>query len=170
MNRKEKKMEKDIPWEWHMYTTQTPVALEVVPYTLYATMHYISQVTTGLQFFQEHYKLSYTNMQIPGMLPNPQSFLIHSIRINGIASDLMFGVGRLQVGYKVMHDIPLYNFTMQQKGYKFFPYIMIAPLIHFNFEITWDRACALGPGLDGGYQWERKIQVCFHGQLARPIQ
>ena len=70
-----------IPVEWSKYLTQSPIGLEVIPDQLWDTQTYVDNTSTELTFFaavQANQALS--NMTQPGMLPNPQSFLIEAIR------------------------------------------------------------------------------------------
>lgn len=71
-----------IPQEWTKYLTQSPIGLEVIPDQLWDTQTYTDNSTTELNFFtsvQANQGLS--NMSQPGMLPNPQSFLIECVRL-----------------------------------------------------------------------------------------
>jgi hypothetical protein len=71
-----------IPREWQDYVTQSPVALEVIPDQLYSTLTYTDNTTLQLDFFAAvAANQGLSNMTQPGMLPNPQSFLIQAIRI-----------------------------------------------------------------------------------------
>jgi hypothetical protein len=71
-----------IPQEWTDYVTQSPVALEVIPDQLYSTLTYTDNTTLQLDFFAAvAANQGLSNMTQPGMLPNPQSFLIQAIRI-----------------------------------------------------------------------------------------
>lgn len=71
-----------IPREWTDYVTQSPVALEVIPDQLYSALTYTDNVTTELSFFSAvAANQGLSNMSQPGMLPNPQSFLIQAIRL-----------------------------------------------------------------------------------------
>jgi hypothetical protein len=71
-----------IPSEWTDYVTQSPVALEVIPDQLYSTLTYTDNTTLQLDFFAAvAANQGLSNMTQPGMLPNPQSFLIQAIRI-----------------------------------------------------------------------------------------
>lgn len=71
-----------IPQEWASYVTQSPVGLEIIPAMLYDTLPYVSAVTRELIFFNQSNVLEdISNLKQPGMLPNPQSFLIQSINI-----------------------------------------------------------------------------------------
>lgn len=71
-----------IPQEWTKYLTQSPVGLEIVPDQLYDTQTYTSAATTELSFFSAvAANQGLSNMTQPGMLPNPQSFLIEYARI-----------------------------------------------------------------------------------------
>lgn len=73
-----------IPPEWDQYVTQSPIALEVVQDVLFDTLTYTSASTTELIFFAQSLasvKKDITNMAQPGMLPNPESFLIMAPRL-----------------------------------------------------------------------------------------
>lgn len=71
-----------IPSEWTDYVTQSPVSLEVIPDQLYSALTYTDNTTLQLTFFNAvAANQSLSNMTQPGMLPNPQSFLIQAIRI-----------------------------------------------------------------------------------------
>lgn len=73
-----------IPQEWDNYVTQSPVALEVIQDVLFDTLTYTSASTTELIFFSQSLasvKRDITNMSQPGMLPNPESFLVMAPRI-----------------------------------------------------------------------------------------
>src|SRR6516164_6498151 len=73
-----------IPPEWENYVTQSPVALEVIQDTLYDTKTYTSAVTTSLTFFVQSIATvnkDITNLTQPGILPNPESFLVQCPRI-----------------------------------------------------------------------------------------
>lgn len=72
-----------IPPEWESYVTQTPVALEVIQDTIYDSLLFTSASTTSLTFFVESIattNLGITNLTQPGMLPNPESFLVQAVR------------------------------------------------------------------------------------------
>lgn len=73
-----------IPQEWDAYVTQSPIALEVIQDVLFDTLTYTSTTTTELIFFSQSLasvKKDITNMSQPGMLPNPESFLVMAPRI-----------------------------------------------------------------------------------------
>lgn len=73
-----------IPPEWENYVTQSPVALEVIQDTLYDTKTYTSASTTSLTFFVQSIasvNKDITNLTQPGMLPNPESFLVQCPRL-----------------------------------------------------------------------------------------
>lgn len=73
-----------IPQEWDAYVTQSPIALEVIQDVLFDTLTYTSGSTTELIFFAQSLasvKRDITNMSQPGMLPNPESFLVMAPRI-----------------------------------------------------------------------------------------
>src|SRR5262245_35698186 len=72
-----------IPQEWERYVTQSPVALEVIQDVIYDTLTYTSVSTTELIFMQQSLSTKtrdITNMTQPGMLPNPESFLVQCPR------------------------------------------------------------------------------------------
>jgi hypothetical protein len=72
-----------IPQEWEAFVTQSPVALEVIQDVLYDTLTYTSAATTELIFFAQSIATvtrDITNMTQPGLLPNPESFLIQCPR------------------------------------------------------------------------------------------
>jgi hypothetical protein len=72
-----------IPEEWTKYVTQSAIGLEVVPDQLYATQTYVDNTTTQLTFFNAvAANQSLSNMTQPGLLPNPQSFLIQAVRLH----------------------------------------------------------------------------------------
>ena len=71
-----------IPDEWLSYVTQSAIGLEVIPAVLYDTVTYTDNVSTSLSFFTAvRATADLSNMTQPGMLPNPQSFLIQAISI-----------------------------------------------------------------------------------------
>jgi hypothetical protein len=70
-----------IPEEWGKYITQSPVGLEVIPDMLWDTQTYVDNTTTELTFFAAVQAGALSNMTQPGMLPNPQSFLIECVRL-----------------------------------------------------------------------------------------
>jgi len=71
-----------IPQEWTSYVTQAAVGLEIVPSMLYDTLLYTDNTTRELTFFQQtNVARDVSNLKQPGMLSNPQSFLIQNIRI-----------------------------------------------------------------------------------------
>ncbi len=73
-----------IPQEWNNYVTQSPVALEVIQDVLYDTNTYTSASTTEINFFSQSIatvKRDITNMTQPGLLPNPESFLVQAPRL-----------------------------------------------------------------------------------------
>lgn len=71
-----------IPSQWESYVTQNGIGLEVVPHILYDTATYVSATTVSLAFFQtSRATLDLSNVQNPGLLPNPQAFLIQNIAV-----------------------------------------------------------------------------------------
>lgn len=114
-----------IPQEWTKYVTQSPIGLEVVPYVLYDTVTYTDNSSTDLLMFNTvRATADLGNLQQPGMLPNPQSFLIQGIRLYGkytsavqttVAAqqwnDLILlvntGIFRLTIGEKRFGPFPL---------------------------------------------------------------
>lgn len=71
-----------IPQEWSNYVTQTGSGLEVIPAVLYDTVTYTDNVSTTLTYFNAvRATADLGNLQQPGMLPSPQSFLIQGLRV-----------------------------------------------------------------------------------------
>lgn len=119
-----------IPQEWTSYVTQSPVGLEIVPAHLYDVLTYTDNTTTRLTFFQQsNVQEDISNLKQPGMLPNPQSFLIQNIRvffrvqvttsdagaagafpstINDIVLLTNTGIGKLTIGTKIYGPWPLW--------------------------------------------------------------
>src|SRR5262245_48701727 len=72
----------NIPKEWKSYVTQVNSGLEQVPSMLWDTLTYTDNSTTLLTFFQQtNVATDLSNMRQSGMLPNPEAFLIQTIRI-----------------------------------------------------------------------------------------
>lgn len=78
----------NIPLAWSTYVTQSNLGLEVVPAVLFDTvvMHPVgSPANLGgaeLRFFQSTgVPANLSNMKASGMLPNPEAFLIQTIRV-----------------------------------------------------------------------------------------
>jgi hypothetical protein len=115
-----------IPTEWTAYVTQTNLSLEVVPYMLWDTNTYTSTTTTDQVFFTTiRATTDLGNIKQPGMLPNPQSFLIQAIRffnksvtavgttfasqqISDVALLANTGIGTLTIGQKTYGPWPLW--------------------------------------------------------------
>lgn len=118
-----------IPQEWQQYVTQSPIGLEVIPSVIYDTVTYTDNSSTSLTFFNAvRATADLGNLQQPGMLPNPQSFLIQAIRFyvkyadvvgTTVASQLWndvillvnTGILRLQIGEKRYGPYPLWMFS-----------------------------------------------------------
>jgi hypothetical protein len=115
-----------IPSEWTQYVTQSPIGLEVIPSVIYDTATYTDNVTQTLTFFNAvRATADLGNLQQPGMLPNPQSFLIQAPRLffkytnalgattaaqawNDIILLCNTGIMRLQIGEKRYGPWPLW--------------------------------------------------------------
>lgn len=115
-----------IPQEWAQYVTQSQIGLEVVPSMIYDTNTYVSAATQSLTFFNAvRATADLGNLQQPGMLPNPQSFLIQAPRLffkyadalsatvaTQVWNDLILlvntGIFRLQIGEKRYGPWPLW--------------------------------------------------------------
>lgn len=122
-----------IPQEWNQYVTMSPVALEVIQDVLYDTLTYTSATSVELIFMQQSLATKtrdITNMTQPGMLPNPESFLIQCPRFfvkwvptaltaatfaATVAPDLVAltndGVVTMQFGNKKYGPYPLWMFS-----------------------------------------------------------
>lgn len=119
-----------IPAEWESYVTQTGIGLEIIPHVLYDTSTYTSATTTDLAFFTTaRATADLSNVQTPGLLPSPQSFLIQNISVGfkvqpfsnnqtatntaqtGLYNDLVLlintGIMRLTIGEKRYGPWPL---------------------------------------------------------------
>jgi hypothetical protein len=122
-----------IPQEWNQYVTMSPIALEVVQDVIYDTLQYTSASTTELIFLQQSLSTKtrdITNMTQPGMLPNPESFLVMCPRFYikwsaaassaatfaaTVASDIIIltntGIVTFQFGNKKYGPYPLWMFS-----------------------------------------------------------
>jgi len=116
-----------IPQEWTSYVTQAAVGLEIVPSMLYDTLSYTSATTRELIFFNQSNVLEdISNLKQPGMLPNPQSFLIQNINlyfrtipnlaataaameITDMINLVNTGIFKLTIGTKVYGPYPLWK-------------------------------------------------------------
>jgi len=157
--------------KWQQYlSANKPWLLEVIPAKLYSTEFYHSEVTTELRFFTRlGTHRAHSNIVIAGMLPNPQAFLIEHIRIDGISNNIKYGACVLQIGAKHYGYAPAWTYALKEKGFRLIPKIFIPSLCNFCFEITWEKAEKIGPGLSGEPIKVRPIQVVFYGQLARSV-
>lgn len=71
-----------VPAEWTQYVTQTNLGLEVIPGMLWDTATLASAAAGPLTFFTtQRASVDLSNMQTPGQLSNPQSFLVQSPRV-----------------------------------------------------------------------------------------
>jgi hypothetical protein len=70
-----------IPQEWDDYVTQTALNLEVIPDQLYDTQTMTAALTQLTFFTSVPANESISNLAQPGVLPNPESFLIQAPRI-----------------------------------------------------------------------------------------
>ena len=120
------------------WISNTP-GLEVIPSALYDLKFYLSGQTTKLIFFTDASKYPFhTNMHIGGMLLNPQGFLIESIAIYGVTTNIALGVCHLQIANKHYGLSPAWTFGLKRRGFPLRPGIMIPPLTNFMFSIDWD--------------------------------
>src|SRR5262245_2827572 len=126
-----------IPQEWTSYVTQTALNLEIVPAMLYDTLSYTSATTRELIFFnQTNVAEDISNLRQPGILPNPQSFLIQNINIYfrtipnlaataaaGEINDMILlvntGILKITIGTKIYGPYPLWKLPAANavKGY-----------------------------------------------------
>jgi len=144
----------EVPFSDYVINHNPGAGIEIVPWCLYDTQ-ILRPVTTQMEFFTGYNSGlgnergmkgdPWTNMYLPGMLPNPQAFLMKSIVIYGLSSALALGSFTFQIG---------------AKWYQ-----------HFRASLRWEAGREdLGKGLDGLPKYETHIQVGLLGQLARPIQ
>lgn len=156
-------------FELHEFARMQPIGIEIIPAQLYDTQMYIPGVTCKLNFFWTVGERCRTNMEIPGMLPQPKSFLIESIRIYGIHSKLAHGTCRLNVGNKHYGHNPAWTYGLKEKGLKLHPALFIAPMNNFYFEIEWNPIVYPWKGFEQTRVFIHPIQVVLRGQMARSI-
>jgi hypothetical protein len=128
-----------IPQEWSSYVTQSPVALEIVPAVLYDTQTFVDATTVDLSFFTAvPANLSIGNLKQPGMLSNPQSFLIQSIRIYYKVTLQAATVGGAGTIASLTNDIILlvntgvFTMSIGQKQYGPWPMWMLPASTYFQ--------------------------------------
>lgn len=169
----------EVPFSDYVINHNPGAGIEIVPWCLYDTQ-ILRPVTTQLEFFTGYNSGlgneqgmkgdPWTNMYLPGMLPNPQAFLMKSIVIYGLSSALALGSFTFQIGAKWYQHSPAWLMAVRPK-WNLNPPLLIAPQIHFRASLTWEAGREdLGKGLDGLPKYETHIQVGLLGQLARPIQ
>lgn len=148
--------------------------LEIVSYCLYSTAVVVTENTTRLDFFlmnTEEERKGYpcwTNMYIPGMLPEPCSFLIERIRAFGFSSDMVFGSAQLTIGNKRYFQSPMW--LLSSKGHQLNPPLMIERLQYFHVKVEFQYPPKLGNGITGGKVYERAVQIALLGKMVRSIQ
>jgi hypothetical protein len=129
--------------------------------------------TTRLEFFKDFrmFRLRSYQPYLPNMLPNPVSFLVEHVAIEGISTTLKYGWCQFVIGNKIFLSHPAWMFSLRKKGLKVHANepLLISPLVYFQFSIDWPQAVPLGLGLSGEYIDERNITVVLYGQLRRPI-
>lgn len=166
-----KKMTDYGEYQLYDYINKHCLAMEAIPATLYDLQFYIANQTTHLEFFgNPSWDRGRTNMYQPNILPNPQAFLVESIRIHGVTRNLQFGACQLIIGAKHYGVNPAWCYGMKEKGFKVRPSILIPPLMSFSFRIDWETAQPIGKGISGVEVIAHPIQVVMFGQMARPIQ
>ena len=159
-----------IPHEWSDYVGKSFVGLEVVPWVLYDTEFFKSGKTLRLDFFRTVKKSrAHTNMNFGGMLPDPQAFLIRSIAINGVTTNIQLGFCTLTIGDKLYQVTPAWNFALKGRGLILSPNIVIARLQNFQFQMEWEAPVDVGAGLSGRKVIYHPLQVCLHGVMARSV-
>jgi hypothetical protein len=157
--------------EFDAFTSQAPWGLEIVPWCIYDTKLYTSRVTTELRFFtsMEGEGPGWTNMYMPGMLPNPLAFLIETIFVYGITTNIALGEFELSIGPKLYLRNPAWLMAIRPK-WSVRPGLFIPPQMLFHASLRWGTAVELGAGLSGHLKPRAAIQVAMVGKLARPIQ
>lgn len=144
---------------------------EIVAATIYDTEFYISDSTRHLDFFQKtKSNPAHCNMYTTGVLPNPQSFLIQTIAIHGITTNLRYGAARLEIGCKHYGVNPAWTYGIKSKGFRVNPSLYIDIWQYFRFSIDWEVSSKLGNGISGKEIINHPIQVVLFGLLSRPIQ
>lgn len=149
------------------------VAFELTPWVIYSTVIAKQGATGSLEFFREpvsqDHSFMWTNLYLPGMLPNPQSFVIRTIRIFGVSTDMAFSAFRFFVGNKIYLETPAWIHSVRA-GMVLDPPIMIPTQYYFGARLSWDGKLQLGRGFGGRRLGDKAIQVAFVGKLARPLQ
>jgi len=152
-----------VPCEWENYLVQSPHALEVVPWYLFHRkrfadphqMHFFGDVPyNDLGQTDED-----TNMVIPGMLPNPCSYLIEGIRIFGLPSSLINARIIMHIGNKRMVDTNVLAYIERWKMRDIA--LMIAPMQCFQVILRWKQPHVFG------FDRVPLITIMFKGQMAR---
>lgn len=110
-----------------------------------------------------------TNVQIPGMLPNPMALNVDEIRLFGIASDMMFTRLRIVIGNKLWVDRPAWTCSGGFYRCNLRKHLLIPPLVPFRGDLQWDGAIVLGQGYGGNQLVSKPIQLCLMGTLARSV-
>lgn len=154
----------------HQYAGQ----FEISDGCLYSTVMAEAYQENGrLDFFQKaegpKFSQNMTDIYIPGMLPNPQAFCIHAIKIFGIPSSLVVSCFVFRLGSKEFLRRPTWLANLRW-GSVLNPRLFIPPMVSFNASISWDGPLNLGRGFDGRPLVSRPIQVALTGRIARPMQ
>jgi len=147
----------------------TDVRFEKIPWALFSTQIISARQREQLRFFDSPGPATRTNMYIGGMLPNPQAFLIQSIKIFGLGSAMAFALFHLRIGAKTYADRPVW-LAGPRPGFTVLPGIMIPPLLNFHASIEWEGPADLGRGFSGRQIDSRPVQVAFVGLILRPLQ
>jgi hypothetical protein len=152
---------------------QFPVggAVEVITNPLYSTNVYVSNTTTELRFFSDGIAQgdSWTNIYIPGCMPNPCAFAVEAIRLFGIVEPLRLGTFLLEIGNKHYGKWPAWSLSLREKNVSMIP-LFIGPMVHFRATIRWPQAYTLPPGLGGEPREKQLVQVLMRGSYYRPVQ
>ena len=144
---------------WELYLNQVSCGMEIVPSTLHQKKIVGEGYDMGHVMFTElaGYGGSFMNV-----LPNPQAFLVSSMKIFGITSELLMAGVSLMIGNKsIFYREPAWLFQVRPgfSGMLHHMPVMIAPLIPFRVTIDFDWDVS-----------KRLVEVVLIGQKARPVQ
>lgn len=157
---------------WKDYLSESPVSLEVVDSVLWDTQRYAGGgfVTDPPTYYTLNFfskipgRLREGNMEYPGMLPNPKSFLIEKIQIKGLTRRLSKNATmRVIIGSKVYLECPLDLFLRFEKFVELSARLMIPSLTQFRIEFYWPSDRYRGAD-------RPKIEIRLRGMMARAIQ
>jgi hypothetical protein len=163
-----------IPQEWTDFVTQSPVALEVIQDALYDTLVYTSASTTEQIFFAQSIATvtrDKTNMTQPGMLPNPESFLIQCPRfyVKWTASAISAGTFAATVGSDlvILSNTAIVTMQFGNKRYGPWPLSMMNCGMGVKFQMSNN---ATAPVFTAYAQLDGPLWGLFPNVMISPLQ